>query len=303
MTRFTTAPRVVLLVSWAAVLGWFPPTARAAQAAPGQASQVPMKDDNVVAERNGVVVSRDELRDALRDARLSGDSKRMADTMTVDGLEQLARAILERKLLAREAKSRGLDKDPAVERTIASAVDTFLARQLVERLAASVDTSDTALQRYYHEHPSEFRGIERRRAHHIVVKTREEAEAAFIAVNAGKPLEEIASEQNTDNTKTGRGDLGWVPRGRMVKTFDDALFALPRSGDLSGIVQTTFGYHLIRLDEIDSGELPAFETVKDNVKRAVIEHALAGLKQTIEAHPASIDKDALANLAGAGKRP
>jgi len=87
------------------------------------------------------------------------------------------------------------------------------------------------------------------RARHILLETREEAEDALARLRAGEDFEELAAELSQDTaTKEQGGDLGWFPREQMTATFSEAAFAL-QPGEISDVVETEFGYHIIRVDE------------------------------------------------------
>jgi len=99
------------------------------------------------------------------------------------------------------------------------------------------------------------------RARHILVETREEAEAVLDQLAAGEDFEELAGELSQDpSTKEQGGDLGWFPREQMTATFGEAAFAL-EPGEVSQVVETEFGYHIIRVEEreanreLDAGAL------------------------------------------------
>jgi len=269
-----------------------------AAGAPGQGAVIPSTPPpSVVVEAGGLTVTADELRDAVVEMRRTAEPASLAETLSPEGLERIALRVLERKVLARAARDAGLDKVPDVERAITTAADTLLARALVDREILSIGTSDTALRRYYDTHEAAFHTGARRKAHHVVVATRAEAEAALAEVRAGKPIHEVAAARNTDATRARSGDLGWVSRGVMVKAFDAALFALQKPGDLSGIVQTSFGFHVIRLDEIDPGRLQPFETVKSQVRQVARDEAVARLKHDLsEKYRPSVNRDALAKF-------
>jgi peptidyl-prolyl cis-trans isomerase C len=269
----------------------------------GVTGQAPAAPATVVLKAGDVAVSSAELLDAMREARLSGDPKRMLDTMTAEGLEQMARGILDRKLLASSARAEGLDKKADVSRLLTRAAETLLAQALLEQAAARLDTSDASLRRYADTHQAAFRTAPRRKAHHIVVKTRDEAVAALAEVNAGKPFDEVARARNTDSSRASGGDLGWVRRGLMVKAFEDALFAVGRPGQMSGIIQTNVGFHIISVDEIDPGQLPPFDTIKDQVRQVMVDAAMRRLTaEIVSRNPATANNEALAALATGGKR-
>ncbi len=86
-------------------------------------------------------------------------------------------------------------------------------------------------------------------ARHILLETLEEAEAALVRLRDGEGFEELAAELSGDTgTKDQGGDLGWFPREQMAPAFGEAAFAL-QPGELGGVVETEFGYHIIRVDE------------------------------------------------------
>ncbi|HOG46703.1 MAG TPA: peptidylprolyl isomerase [Anaerolineae bacterium] len=87
------------------------------------------------------------------------------------------------------------------------------------------------------------------RARHILLDTEEAAKAALERIRNGEDFATVAQQASTDTaTKDEGGDLGWFPRGQMVAAFDDAVFAL-QPGQVSELVQTSYGYHIIKVEE------------------------------------------------------
>lgn len=88
------------------------------------------------------------------------------------------------------------------------------------------------------------------RASHILVKTREEAQAILGQLRSnGARFEELARGKSQCPSGRQGGDLGWFCRGRMVKPFEDAAFSLNK-GSLSEVVQTKFGFHVIKVTDV-----------------------------------------------------
>lgn len=84
---------------------------------------------------------------------------------------------------------------------------------------------------------------------HILVATKDDADAALQRIKNGEPFAVVAQAVSTDtSTKDSGGDLGWFPRGQMTKSFEDAAFQL-KPGQISDVVQSPFGYHIIQFIE------------------------------------------------------
>lgn len=108
-------------------------------------------------------------------------------------------------------------------------------------------------------------------ARHILVATREEAEQALARLEAGEDFGILAAEISTDesNRESG-GDLGWFARGVMVAPFEEAAFAL-QPGEVSGVVETTFGFHIIRVDERDANRPLEGAALQNAQEKAITE--------------------------------
>ena len=87
-------------------------------------------------------------------------------------------------------------------------------------------------------------------ASHILVKTEGEAYMALKAIREGKSFEEVAKEKSLCPSKRKGGSLGWFGRGMMVKEFEEACFNGGKKGQIIGPVKTQFGYHVIRIDDV-----------------------------------------------------
>ena len=211
-------------------------------------------------------------------------------------LEPVVRTLLQRKLLAAEAARRHVDTEPTVANLVVRSQDLVLSDAISARESQAVDTSESATQAYFASHAAVFRGTPRRRVRHIVVPTEAGAKAARADIAGGATFEEVARARNTDKTKSTGGDLGWMSKGSMVKAFDEVVFA-SEPGKVSAPVQTTMGWHLVVVEDVDPGSMPPLALVRDRVVDAMRQDAVMKLRQRLldEAKP-TIDRAALEEL-------
>jgi peptidyl-prolyl cis-trans isomerase D len=147
-------------------------------------------------------------------------------------------------------------------------VDLEYIEVLGEELAAEVEVTEDALLAYYEEEQERFVTEEQRRARHILF-TGDDAETraqdAMGRLEAGEDFETLAMELSDDpGTSAQGGDLGWVGRGLLVGPFEDTLYAM-ELGAVEGPIETGFGFHVIRLDEINAGDVQPFELVREEL--------------------------------------
>ena len=141
-------------------------------------------------------------------------------------------------------------------------------------IAAEIDTSEEALRRYYEEQQELFATTDERRVRHILMTVGEggseealaRANAALERARAGEDFAALAAELSDDAGTSGQGgDLGWITRGTIGGAFEDALFAM-EVDQISDVVESDFGYHVLRLDEIRAGDVQTFEEVQDELR-------------------------------------
>ncbi|HZQ73655.1 MAG TPA: SurA N-terminal domain-containing protein [Burkholderiales bacterium] len=123
--------------------------------------------------------------------------------------------------------------------------------------------TEEEIRKAYDARASQFRVDEQRRASHILVKTKEEAEQILAQLKKSPgSFAELAKKHSQDTGSAEKGgDLGWFARGMMVKPFEDAAFSM-KQGELSGPVQSEFGYHIIKLTGVQAGKTRTYDEVK-----------------------------------------
>ena len=152
----------------------------------------------------------------------------------------------------------------------------------LDALKKGLTVSDDDLRKYYTENEKRYTTPQERRASHILVKAEKDAPAAERAKAKAKAealLAEVkknpgsfadVAKKNSDDPGSGErgGDLDFFGRGAMVKPFEDAAFAL-KPDEISGIVESDFGYHIIKLAAVRGGDKKSFESVKAEIENEV----------------------------------
>ncbi len=140
---------------------------------------------------------------------------------------------------------------------------TYMSGKALNAVADAAVT-DEALQKLYDEKYAKAEPGKEYKAAHILVATEQEAKDIKAALDAGGDFAKLAAEKSSDSSAQNGGDLGWFGLGMMVKPFEDAVLAL-EPGKISDPVQTDFGWHIIKLDEVRNAQAPKLEEVKDDL--------------------------------------
>lgn len=179
-------------------------------------------------------------------------------------------AIMEIRLMAEKATTDGLDKDADFQRRLAFLNERALHSAVIDKDVSGAIT-DADIRAAYDKQIAATPPGNEVRARHILVKTKEEADAIIKELDAGKSFEDIAKEKSTDpGSGANGGDLGYFSAGQMVPEFEKAAFEL-NVGEYTKVpVQSQFGFHIIKLEDKRQQQPPAFEQVKDQFRQVVL---------------------------------
>lgn len=222
-------------------------------------------EDPIVVKMGTDVIRQSELKSLIDEVRAQDNEK----LNTVLERKQFLENIIDQKLMAAEARRLGLDQKPDVKLRIQHWVDIILAQAYYAQLKEGVVLSPDELKVYYDDHPKAFEAPEKIHVKHIIVGTKAAATKAMAELDAGRPFEDVAREMNMDASKARGGDIGWYPRGRLVPEFETAAFALQK-GEVSDIVKTRFGFHIIKLEDRRANQIKPFEDVQEEVRLQAI---------------------------------
>lgn len=257
----------------------------------------------VVIEADGVSITTLDLEAELAKAP---PEVRAGFMQQPERLAQLASNLVMRRALAKQAQTAGLAKTPFNQAALQLGADRVLSDIQLAELDKTNRPSDMVLEQrardMYRAETKRFEIPEEVKASHILIlATEENAEAKAFELLAelkgGKDFAELAKARSQDPGSGAKGgDLGFFGRGRMAKAFEEAAFRL-KVGELSGLVETQFGYHIIKVtDRKDAGKQP-FDEVRSTLLQEVTQKILsegrikAGqqIMQRAKTHPEALD--------------
>lgn len=209
---------------------------------------------------------------------------------------RLLKKLVQEKVLAADAKKLGIDKDPGVREQIEILTNNQLASELLKReVADKISVSDDEARIYYQLHKDDFKTPETVRVRHILVKVdkdageeakktaKEKALSLLTRIRGGENFEKIAEESSDDAASRPKGgDLGFFPKGKMVPEFEKASFGL-KPGEVSDIVETKYGYHIIKCEEKRAAGFIPFENARKGIiERITKETTASKIKEYVE---------------------
>ena len=254
------------------------------------AADAPAPAQGVLFSGPAAKVTTDDVLSELNQARVAP-----AERTRILGDENTLRSVIDtiylRRALAARALKEGLDKDPGIAYRLNTVRDGSLADAVLMHLNAETAAAlspqvleQQALDQFKAE-PERFSTPELTRVSHILIlgsdaAAHAKAEDLLKQLKAGAKFEDLARANSADPGSAAKGgDLGFFPKGRMVPEFDEALTKLKNPGDLSDLVQTQFGLHIIRLDERKPPASKTFDEVKEQLMQDLSNKAQAKARQ------------------------
>lgn len=174
-------------------------------------------------------------------------------------------ALITREVVTQEAVKRGLDKTPEVKAQMDLARQEVLMNAYAQDYLKRHPVNEDAMKKEYERVKADV-GDKEFHAHHILVKTEDEAKQIIGQIKKGGNFEKIAAEKSQDSSKSNGGDLGWSGPERYVPSFSAALKKLKKGQITDMPVQTQFGWHVIRLDEERPRKFPSFDEAKQQIQ-------------------------------------
>ena len=197
--------------------------------------------------------------------------------------------LISSELVLQEAQKAGIDKKPDFIAKEELTRRELLVNVYIQDYLRNNPVSDSDIKAAYEKFKTEL-GDKEYSARHILLSSEAEAKDVIAQLNKGGDFSKIAKEKSIDpGSKEKGGDLGWFALGGMVKPFGEAVAKLQKGKSSADPVQTQFGWHVIKLDDMRELKAPAFEKVKDNLQKQLSQRQLEKMLTDLRAKATVID--------------
>ncbi|CEI73497.1 MULTISPECIES: peptidylprolyl isomerase [Romboutsia] len=186
------------------------------------------------------------------------------------GKKQLLDDLVNQELFYMEAKENELHNDEEFKKELQRVQENMLKQYAINKVLTSISLTEEEKKAFFDANKDKFHKPETATAKHILVETEEQANDLLNKIKANEvSFEDAASEHSTCPSKEAGGNLGSFPRGQMVPEFEEAVFNMEK-GEVAGPVKTQFGYHLIKLEDLNKGGESEYEEVKNEIERTLM---------------------------------
>jgi peptidyl-prolyl cis-trans isomerase C len=189
--------------------------------------------------------------------------------------------LITQAILFQEADRQGYSKHLDVQQQVEQDRQMIMIRAMLMDYFKKNPIKDADIQADYEKFKAQTVNTKEYNASHILVENEDEAKAIIAKLKAGSTFEELAKESKDPASAARGGNLDWAPATNYVKPFGDALAALKKGEFTDSPVKTQFGYHVIKLDDVRTPEVPTLEELKQGILQSLQEKQFMALQDKL----------------------
>jgi len=231
------------------------------------AAQFCFAEDKILAEVNGKSVYESDIRDRITkylEINSSFDKNMNYDMLDAKTKAEIVKSIILGDLILAEAKKAKAHEDEEYKKSLEFLKNQLMQKFFVEKLVTK-EVTEAKTQARYKQIIAEYADKQEYKVSHILVSDEATAKQIKDKLNKGEDFTKLAKEYSLDPTnKESGGSLDYFTNGQMVEPFEKAV-ALLKVGEISDIVKTEFGYHIIKLEDKRKIKVPSFVELKDRI--------------------------------------
>jgi peptidyl-prolyl cis-trans isomerase C len=225
------------------------------------------QDDPVLAMVNGVPITKSQLTPLVDQYR----DKSKKDSVSKEDKLQILQGLITRQLILQQKESNDIRKEEGVVKQVKEFGDGLVvSAYLTKYVGKHLTVTNDEIKEYYQQNLTKFASQPKVKARHILVRNRKEAEQVMEKLRNKGDFAKLAKEYSIDLPMAREGgSMGTIEKGRTLPELDKALFIL-NVGEISDIVETRFGFHILTVDEIITTQYRPFDEVSESIKKAIV---------------------------------
>ncbi|MGB9628160.1 MAG: peptidylprolyl isomerase [Thermodesulfobacteriota bacterium] len=222
---------------------------------------------NELVRVNEVSITLEDFHQISENQPLEGKLRLLSEKGQRDFLENY---VITREVLYQEAKKRGVDKD----KRILSKVEDYKRAMVIDALLEEVlkgkdQVTESEIEQYYKENKNRFTEPREVKIRQIFVTSEPILKEVLKKLSKGESFEKLASTYNVGQFREDGGNLGYIRRGQLAPPFaqiEEAAFSLREKGEISEVIKTSYGYHILRLEDKIGTLLRPLPEVKEKIR-------------------------------------
>jgi len=186
-----------------------------------------------------------------------------------EGQKQLLDELIHQELFLIDGKEGKIDETEEFKQELEFVKENMIKQFAIRNLLDSVKVEDNEIEEFYGSNAEMFKNPESVTASHILVDSEDKANEILEELKGDKSFEEAAKEYSSCPSSENGGDLGNFTKGRMVPEFENAAFGMDVN-EISGVVPTQFGFHIIKVTEKQEADQKSLEEAKEDIANTVL---------------------------------
>ena len=186
-----------------------------------------------------------------------------------EGQKQLLDELIHQELFLIDGKEGKIDETEEFKQELEFVKENMIKQFAIRNLLDSVKVEDNEIEEFYGSNAEMFKNPESVTASHILVDSEDKANEILEELKGDKSFEEAAKEYSSCPSSENGGDLGNFTKGRMVPEFENAAFGMAVN-EISGVVPTQFGFHIIKVTEKQEADQKSLEEAKEEIANTVL---------------------------------
>ncbi|MGA0611038.1 peptidylprolyl isomerase [Caldimonas sp. KR1-144] len=197
--------------------------------------------------------------------------------------QQVKDEVVLREIFVQEAEKRGLPASASYREQMELLRQTVLIRELFADYEKKNPVTDADIKAEYDKFKAQAGDAKEYHTRHILVEKEEDAKSLITQIKGGASFEELAKKNSKDpGSAPNGGDLDWSPANAYVPEFSQAMAKLAKGQMTDAPVKTSFGWHIIKVEDIRDVQLPTVEEVTPQIKQRLTQQKLAAFRDELK---------------------